>query len=52
MITYTVEKGLKSQDEAEAYFSLGHYIIQALIGALMMGLITSTVVALFTKRRK
>jgi hypothetical protein len=46
-IEYTVSQGLKSREEAEKYFSLGNYIIQGLIGAPIMGTITTAIVAIF-----
>jgi hypothetical protein len=50
-IEYTVSQGLKSREEAEKYFSLGSYIIQGLIGALIMGTITTAIVAIFTIKK-
>jgi hypothetical protein len=52
VIEYSVSKGFKTQDEAEAYFNLGNYIVQGLIGAPIMGIITTAIVALFTMKRK
>jgi hypothetical protein len=49
-IHYAVSKGALSQQEAESYFSLKHYIVQGLIGAPLMGLMTTALVALFTRR--
>lgn len=51
VIELTVEKGLKTQQEADKYFSLKNYIIQSVIGAIAMGTITSAIVALFVKRK-
>lgn len=51
VIKYTVEKGDMTQEAAEAFFNLKSYIIQGLIGAPVMGLVTSALVALFTKTK-
>jgi hypothetical protein len=51
MIEYTVGEGKMQQGEAEAYFNLRSYMIQASIGAPVMGLITTAVVAFFTKKK-
>jgi hypothetical protein len=52
VINYSVSSGKMTQEEAETFFNLRSYIIQGLIGAAVMGLITSAIVALFTKTRK
>jgi ascorbate-specific PTS system EIIC-type component UlaA len=51
MIAYTVAEGKMSQEEAEAYFNLRSYIIQVLIGTPVMGMVTTLIVAIFTRRR-
>jgi len=51
VIEYSVSHGLKSREEAEKYFSLGSYIIQGLIGAPIMGIITTAIVAVFTMKK-
>jgi len=50
VINYTVREGTMTLPEAERYFTMGNYIIQSLIGTLVMGLITTAAVAFFTKR--
>ena len=50
VIAYSVEQGKLSQLDAEKYFSMGSYILQSVIGATVMGLITSAIVAIFTKK--
>lgn len=50
-IKYAVENNLLSLQEAEGYFNLKSYIIQGLIGAPLMGIITSAIVAFFTKSK-
>lgn len=51
VIELSVEKGLKTQVEAEKYFSLQNYIIQSTIFALVMGAVTSAIIALFVKKK-
>lgn len=51
VIDYTVSQGIKSREEAEKYFSLGSYIVQGLIGAPVMGIITTAIVAVFTSKK-
>ena len=51
VIAYVVENGKMTLEEAEAYFSLKNYIIQSTAGALLMGLVTSAIVALFIQKR-
>ncbi len=50
VIEYTVAAGLSSREEAEAFFNLGNYVLLAPIGALVMGLVTSAIVAIFVRR--
>lgn len=52
IISYSVEKGELTQSDSENWFNLKSYIIQATIGALIMGLITSAIVAIFIKSKK
>jgi hypothetical protein len=49
-IKYAVEHKLLGQEEAEKYFSLSNYLIQGTVGAPIMGLITTVIVALFVKK--
>ncbi|WP_026951850.1 DUF4199 domain-containing protein [Algoriphagus mannitolivorans] len=51
MIQYSVESGVLSQEAAEANFTLMSYMIQAMVGAAVMGLITSAIVAIFTRSK-
>ena len=46
---HTVAIGSMSREDAEAYFSLRSYLIQATFGALVMGVVTSAIVAWFVK---
>jgi len=50
VIAYSVETGKLTQEAAEKYFSMGSYILQSVIGAIVMGVVTSAIVALFTKK--
>ena len=50
IIALSVEQGKLTQEEAEAFFNLNSYIKQSMIGAIIMGAITSAVVAFFTKK--
>ena len=47
---YAIETGKLSQDEAEVYFSLNNYLVQSMIGALILGVVTSAVVAIFVRK--
>ena len=52
VIQYSVETGYhKSVADAEAQFNLINYIIQSTIGALIMGIVTTAIVAIFTRRK-
>lgn len=50
-IAYSVSSGQMDQTAAEGYFNLKSYMMQSVIGAAVMGLITSAVVALFVKSK-
>ncbi len=52
IINYSVKEGQMTQIEAQNYFNLKSYIIQSLIGAPFMGIITTAIVAIFTRNRK
>ena len=51
MIAYVVAEGKMTPEEANSYFTLKNYMIQGLIGAPVMGLLTTVVVALFTRTK-
>lgn len=51
-IQYAVSNDKSTLAAAEDYFNLKSYIIQGLMGAPIMGLITTAVVAFFTKNAK
>jgi uncharacterized membrane protein len=47
---YAVESEQMTRGEAETYFTLQNYLMQAAVGALGLGLVTSAIVAIFTKK--
>jgi hypothetical protein len=51
VIHYSVSSGKMTQAEADSFYNLKSYIIQGLIGAPIMGLITTAIVAIFTKSK-
>jgi Protein of unknown function (DUF4199) len=51
-IKYSVNAGLMKQTEAEDYFNLKNYIKVGFVGALMMGIMTTAIVAIFTRGKK
>ncbi len=51
MIDYTVSNGLMTQEAAEAEFNMRSYIIQSSIFAPAVGLLTSAIVAIFTRKK-
>lgn len=52
VIKLTVDKKMMTQAQAESYFSLNNYVKQAAYGALVMGVITSAIVAAIVKTKK
>ncbi len=51
VIEYAVDSGNMTREEAEGYFSLSNYMMQSAIGGLIMGIVTSAVVAFFVKKK-
>lgn len=51
VINHAVETEMMTQEVAEKYFNLKSYIIQSVFGAIVMGIITSAIVAIFTIRK-
>ncbi len=47
---YAVSEGKMTEDEAAAYFSMGNYIKQTVIFTPIMGVITTAIVAIFTRK--
>lgn len=50
-IRYVVNSGQMTQEEAEAYFNIKNYMLQSATGALIMGIITSAIVAVLVRSR-
>ncbi|SDR69851.1 DUF4199 domain-containing protein [Christiangramia echinicola] len=50
VIAYSVESGAMTQEAAEEYFNLTSYIIQSFFFALVVGVVTSAIVAYFVKK--
>jgi len=50
-IDFAVANNKATQEEAEAYFNLGNYMLQGSIGGLVMGLVTAAIVALFLRKK-
>lgn len=48
---YAVDNGLSTQAEAEAFFNLKNYLIQAIISTPIMGIFTTLIVAIFTRKK-
>jgi hypothetical protein len=51
VIAYVVQHGMMSLQEAEAQFNLTNYIFQSVIGSLVMGIVTSLIVAFFVRKK-
>ncbi len=51
MIAYAVASGNSTQEEAERFFSLSSYMMQGMIGAMIMGTVTAAIAAIFIKKR-
>jgi hypothetical protein len=51
VIGYTVETQSMTREQAEKYFSFGNYVWQSALAALVMGAVTSAIVAIFTRKK-
>lgn len=51
-IDYAVKNKLQTAEEAEAYFNLQSYVLMAFPFAIITGIITSAVVAIFVRNKK
>ncbi|SMO79159.1 DUF4199 domain-containing protein [Gracilimonas mengyeensis] len=49
MIEFSVQEGYMAEEDASNYFSLSNYVKQSIIGAFVLGVLTSAIVAFFTK---
>jgi hypothetical protein len=52
IIEYSVKENKMSREDAESYFNLSSYIIQTIIFTPVMGVITTAIVAIFTRSKK
>lgn len=52
IIEYSVQQDKMTREAAEDYFNIKSYIIQGLIGTPVMGVLTTAVVAFFTKNKR
>lgn len=50
IINYSVENGILTQEEAESNFNFSTYIIQSSFVGLVMGIVTSAIVAIFFRK--
>lgn len=50
-IAYGISSGKTTPEAAEEYFNLENYIVQGLIGAPVMGVLTTAIVAIFTRKK-
>ncbi|MES2589127.1 MAG: DUF4199 domain-containing protein [Bacteroidota bacterium] len=51
VIAYVVKHNLMKQIDAENYFNIKNYVIMTLIGTPVMGLLTTTLVSIFTRSK-
>ena len=49
---YVVTEGMMSAERAAEYFSLNNYMLQSVIGAAIMGVLTSVIVAFFLRTKE
>ena len=52
MINYSVSNNLMPAIEAETYFELRNYIVMSVFGDLIMGIVTTLIVATFVKQKR
>ncbi|HEX8998424.1 MAG TPA: DUF4199 domain-containing protein [Blastocatellia bacterium] len=50
-INYAVQAGLQTREQAEAFFNLNSYMLQASLGALVMGILTTLIIAAFVRTK-
>lgn len=48
---HAVRTGMMTEQAAAEYFSIGNYLVQVLIGTPVMGLVTTAIVAFFTRKK-
>lgn len=49
---YTIAQGMMTPQRAAEYFSLNNYMLQSVIGAAIMGVLTSVIVAFFLRTKE
>ena len=52
MQAYVVTEGMMTTEQALEYFSLTNYMLQSVIGAAIMGVLTSVIVAFFLRTKE
>lgn len=52
IIEYSVKENKLTREEAESYFNMSSYMIQTIIFTPVMGIITTAIVAIFTRSKK
>lgn len=48
---YAVENGIMTEEAAANYFNLKSYMVQSAVGALILGVVTTAIVALFVRSK-
>lgn len=48
---FAVENEEMTQTSAEQYFTLKNYIFQGIVGTILMGTVTTVIIAIFTKKK-
>lgn len=51
MIRYSVETGKMTMEAAEEYFNLKNFLLEVVIGTPVMGILTTAIVAIFTRKK-
>jgi hypothetical protein len=51
LTAYTLSNGIMTQEQAQAHFNNGNYIIQGVVGGLITGAIFSTIISFFIKSK-
>lgn len=52
IIDYSVKENKMTREDAESYFNLSSYMVQTIIFTPVMGIITTAIVAIFTRNKK
>jgi len=51
LTAYTISNGIMTQEQAQAQFNNGSYIIQSVVGGFITGMIFSTIISFFIKSK-